>query len=144
MRKTGKKRDRLNLIKEYVRYSKVRTQEELLKYLQVQGYDVTQATISRDIADMGLTKNRAGYYALVTDEELRTIFKTLVTAVNHSANIVLVKTLPASAQTVARFLDSADVHGILGSVAGDDTIFLLIAENVPSRAVVKKLLDLKN
>lgn len=141
--KTKTKSDRLNLIKQYIKQANVRTQEQILKYLQVQGYEVTQATVSRDIAELSLKKNNAGYYVLAEDEELRTIFRTLVVQVTSSANIVLVKTVGGAAQTVARFVDSAAIHGILGSVAGDDTIFLLVAENVPSRAVVNKMLALK-
>lgn len=141
--KTKSKVNRLNSIKEFVKVSQVRTQEELVKYLQMQGFVVTQATVSRDISELGLTKNSAGIYVLAQDEELKSVFKTLVKQVNSSANIVLVKTVPGAAQTVARFIDNASILGILGSVAGDDTIFLLVNENVPARVVVKKLLAFK-
>ncbi len=138
------KNSRLNLIKEYIKQGQVRTQEELLKYLQSQGFKVTQATVSRDIADIGLTKNGAGYYVLAQDEELRSIFKTMVVDVSKSGNIVLVKTLAAAAQTVARYIDSAEIQGIMGSVAGDDTIFLLIVDDMDSCIVLDKLRDYKS
>ena len=137
------KEKRLNLIKDFIKAKKVRTQEELVNFLQDEGYNVTQATVSRDITDIGLQKSASGHYVLAQEEELRTILKTLVKTVNYSGNIVLVNTLPAAGQTVASYIDKAKITGVLGSVAGDDTIFLLIAENKEANAVVNELQALK-
>lgn len=141
--KSNQKSRRLELVRQHIKQVKIKTQEQILRFLQIQGFDVTQATVSRDIADLGLTKNKNGFYVLAKDEELRSIFKTLVTDISYSGNIVLVKTIEAAAQTVAKFVDSANINGIMGSVAGDDTIFFLVMENIPSRVVVKKLQELK-
>ncbi|TET52658.1 MAG: ArgR family transcriptional regulator [Actinobacteria bacterium] len=137
--KTSSKQERINLIKEFIKHKEVRTQEELLNYLESQGLQVTQATVSRDVSEVGLQKKGTGYYVLAEEIELKSIFKTLVKKINSSMNIVLVSTVAGAAQTVARYIDSAKISGVLGSVAGDDTIFLLVSENVPARAVVKKL-----
>jgi transcriptional regulator of arginine metabolism len=141
--KTNIKESRHNLIKKYIKHSKVRSQEELVKHLQLSGFAVTQATISRDIADLGLIKTKGGFYALAEDEELKSIFQTLVKEVKYSGNMVVVNTLPAAAQTVARYIDSASVSEVLGSVAGDDAIFLLITEDVSAKKVADKLLGYK-
>jgi len=137
------KENRHNLIRDYIKGSKVRSQEELVSHLQKKGFAVTQATVSRDIAELGLVKSGAGFYALAEDEELNNIFQSLVKTVKYSGNIVVINTMPAAAQTVARYIDKAAVSGIMGSVAGDDTIFVLIAESVSNKAIVKKFQELK-
>jgi len=141
--KTKTKVDRHNLIREYIKGSKVRSQEELVDYLQEKGFAVTQATVSRDIAELSLVKNGDGFYVMAEDEELKNIFQSLVKTVKYSGNIVVINTLPAAAQTVARYIDKAAISGVLGSVAGDDTIFVLIAENVSNKAMVKNFQELK-
>lgn len=135
--------DRHNLIKEHIRASKIRSQEELVIYLKKRGFKVTQATISRDIGDLGLVKDEAGFYVLAEEAQLKNIFQTLVKEVRHSGNIVVINTLPASAQTVARYIDSASILSVLATVAGDDTIFLLIDEKIASKKVAKDLLGYK-
>ncbi|HDZ86430.1 MAG TPA: ArgR family transcriptional regulator [Actinobacteria bacterium] len=104
---------------------------------------MTQATVSRDVADIGLKKNSAGNYVLAQEEELKTILKTLVKKVTYSANIVLINTLPAAGQTVASYLDKAKLDGVMGSVAGDDTIFLLVAEDHDAETITIELRALK-
>ena len=141
--KTKSRANRLSLIKNYIQENNIRTQEELVNYLEHESFEVTQATVSRDITDIGLKKNGEGFYVLAEEEELKTIFKTLVKRVSSSGNIVVVTTMPGAGQTVASYIDSSPITEVLGSVDGDDTIFLLVAENESSKTIANKLMAFK-
>ncbi len=114
----------------------ISTQEELCDALRKRGYDVTQATVSRDIKELRLTKvpDRNGYHYALPDvtnpksslERMKRVFKDSVINVDYSENIIVIKTLPGTAQTVGFVIDAMDNVNILGNVAGDDTIFVLI------------------
>jgi transcriptional regulator of arginine metabolism len=114
----------------------ISTQEELCEALRKRGYDVTQATVSRDIKELRLTKvpDNKGYHYALPDvinpksslERMKRVFKDSVINVDYSENIIVIKTLPGTAQTVGYVIDAMDNANILGNVAGDDTIFVLI------------------
>lgn len=130
-----KKRDqRHDIIREIVRQHHVRTQKELAGLLRVKGHDCTQATISRDISELGLSKTKAGYYVLPEDMRLHRMVSDLVEVIYVAGNMVVVKTYPGGAAGVASAIDAAGVVGSLGSVAGDDTI--MIAARTPEDALV--------
>lgn len=122
MRKRLKRQD---AVKRIVRNERVKTQRALVDLLKAQGYECTQATISRDITEMGLRKLPEGVYVLAQDLHLQRMVVDLVTDVKRSENLVLVKASTGTAPGVAAALDAADVDGILGSVAGDDTILVI-------------------
>jgi transcriptional regulator of arginine metabolism len=121
---------RQGAIRRIVRERAVRTQRDLAALLQAEGFACTQATVSRDIADMGVTKIPGGGYALAEDLHLQRMVRELVESVKRSDNLVLVKASAGAAPGVAAALDAAALEGILGSVAGDDTI-LVIMESAP-------------
>ena len=111
---------------------------------------VTQATISRDIKELYLIKVPAGNgryrYAVSPHESVRfsegrmkRLFKDNVTFCNHSENIVVVKTIPGGAATVAAALDSSDWPEIIGTVAGDDSIFVLVKPKDASEEIVARI-----
>ena len=114
----------------------ISTQEELCEALRKRGYDVTQATVSRDIKELRLTKipDAKGYHYAFPDinspksslERMKRVFKDSVVNLDDSENIIIIKTLPGTAQTVGSVIDAMDNTHILGNVAGDDTIFVLI------------------
>ena len=115
----------------------IRTQDELAQALRSEGIDVTQATVSRDIKEMMLVKVPTGdgghRYAYPSDHNvtvslarLEKTFQDSVLSVNSSGNIVVLKTLPGTAQAVAYVLDNVRWPEIIGTVAGDDTIFLVV------------------
>lgn len=114
---------------------RVRTQEELCELLREQGFDVTQATVSRDIKELKLVKvpDDDGYHYAMPDtqiprsslERLRRLFRDSVISVVYSENLVVIKTLPGTANAVAAAIDSSDVSDILGTLAGDDTILVV-------------------
>lgn len=125
----SKKRvERQEAIRKIVRRERVRTQRDLVSRLGQHGYECTQATVSRDIADMGLRKLPEGVYVLAEDLHLQRMIAELVTSVVRSGQLVLVKTTAGAGQGVAAALDAAELDEILGSIAGDDTI-LVIARN---------------
>ena len=117
----------------------VETQEQLLDELKVRGFSATQATISRDIKELRLVKELSGggyRYASSerkgmadSDARLRNIFKEGVTSVDRAQNIVVVRTMPGLASAACSALDSMEIPGMVGSLAGDDTGILIMRDN---------------
>ncbi|QQY80622.1 ArgR family transcriptional regulator [Keratinibaculum paraultunense] len=132
MNKYTRQRIILNLINKY----EIETQEELAEHLLKQGIDITQATISRDIKELRLVKvlTNTGKYKYATIDtshkgiyqRLNNIFKSSVLNVEVAENIVVVKTLPGAAQVCASAIDNFNIEGVVGTIAGDDTIFVAI------------------
>jgi transcriptional regulator of arginine metabolism len=112
------------------------TQEELCEALKLRGFDVTQATVSRDIKELQLIKipDLEGYRYSLPDntalknsyERMKRIFQDSVVNIDHSENIVVIKTLPGAAQSVASMIDTSGLNRIIGTVAGDDTILVVV------------------
>lgn len=131
-------------IREILQNERISTQEDLCQELRNRGYDVTQATVSRDIKELSLVKiaDGSGYRYAWPDSQgrkssnlrMKRIFQDSVVGYNHSENIIVIKTLPGAAQSIASLIDSLDNPHILGTVAGDDTIFVVIK---PSDAVAE-------
>ena len=125
----GKREERLAAIRTIVRSTPVRTQAELGRLVAEAGFECTQATISRDIADLGLEKRtRSKCYALPEEAQ----FERMVVSAAAAGNIVVVKSPEGGAQGLAAVLDGAELDGVLGSVAGDDTVLLVC--NTPADA----------
>lgn len=120
-----KRSKRQEAIREIVRTKDIRTQRALVDQLKAEGYDCTQATVSRDIADMGLRKLPEGVYVLAADLHLQHMVSQLVVGVSRANNLVLVKTQPGTAQGIAAAVDGAELPHIVGSIAGDDTILVI-------------------
>lgn len=118
----AKRDDRLAAIRNIVRTCAVHTQAELLCLVTEAGFECTQATISRDMADLGLEKHaRTKCYSLPEERE----FQRMVTSATSAGNMVVVKTVDGGAQGLAAVLDTAELRDILGTVAGDNTIFMV-------------------
>ena len=122
---------RRSQILDLLRAEAVADQAELRRRLAQRGIRVTQATVSRDIRELGVAKTREGYgLPAATDPvappqpALAVILKEFLREVNRASNLVIVKTHPGNAHTVAVALDSAGLREIMGTVAGDDTIFV--------------------
>ena len=141
---------RHELIKKIIGEEIIETQEALAEALCARHMRVTQATISRDIKELYLIKVPAGNgryrYAVSPHESVRfsegrmkRLFKDNVTSCNHSENIVVVKTIPGGAATVAAALDSSDWPEIIGTVAGDDSIFVLVKPKDASEEIVARI-----
>jgi transcriptional regulator of arginine metabolism len=134
----------------------VASQAQLVDLLAADGVVATQATVSRDLEDMGAIKVRAGggesVYAIpdlpkeqrAPEEHLKRVLGEWVVEVAHSANLVVLRTPPGSAHVVGSALDRAGLPEILGTVAGDDTLLVVAAERAGGRKVAQRLSNLAN
>ena len=132
----------------------VSSQPQLVELLGGDGVVATQATVSRDLEEMGAIKVRAGggesVYAIpelpkeqrAPEEHLRRVLGDWVVEVAHSANLVVLRTPPGSAHVVGSALDRAALPAILGTVAGDDTLLVVAAERIGGAKVAKQLSEL--
>ncbi len=134
-----KRRERQEAIRRIVRAERVRTQRALVDRLKEAGFECTQATVSRDITEMGLRKLPEGVYVLAEDLHLQRMVRDLVKGVGRSGNLVLVKAQSGTAPGVAAALDAAELQGILGSVSGDDTILVVMTAEDAGEALVETL-----
>ena len=131
-----KRNGRQDAIRDIVRNKDVRTQRVLVDELRAMGFDCTQATVSRDIADMGLRKLPEGIYVLAEDLHLQRMVSELVTGVLRTDNLVMIKAQPGSAAAV----DAAELPDVLGSLAGNDTI-LVIAQTAEDGERLEALIN---
>ena len=120
-----KRNGRQDAIRDIVRNKDVRTQRVLGDELRAMGFDCTQATVSRDIADMGLRKLPEGIYVLAEDLHLQRMVSELVTGVLRTDNLVMIKAQPGTASGIAAAVDAAELPDVLGSLAGNDTILVI-------------------
>jgi transcriptional regulator of arginine metabolism len=127
---------RHNKILEIIESNDITTQEELAQKLKNHGMNVTQATVSRDIKDLKLvkvlTKDGNYKYAALKKEEkgysdrLIRLLRAVLVGIDSSENIVCLKTIPGSAQLVAKAIDQLELKEVIGTIAGIDTVFVLI------------------
>ena len=120
-----KRNGRQDAIREIVRTADIRTQRMLVDELKACGFDCTQATVSRDIADMGLHKLPEGMYVLAEDLHLQRMVSELVIGVQRTENLVIIKAQPGTALGIAAAIDAAELPDVLGSLAGNDTILVI-------------------
>lgn len=139
---------------EIINSKEVETQEELAEELKRCGMDVTQATVSRDIKELKLIKvlsNSGKYkYVAITPEQnflsnkLVNIFSQTVLYVENVENIVVVKTITGSASAAAEAIDSLSFEEIAGTIAGDNTIFIIVRSLEKAQELVRKIKKLLN
>jgi transcriptional regulator of arginine metabolism len=120
-----KRLERQEIVRRIVRRERIRTQRDLVDRLREQGFVCTQATVSRDITEMGLRKLPEGVYVLAEDLHLQRMISELVNKVVQADTMVIVKASPGTAPGVAAALDGAGLDEVLGSIAGDDTILVI-------------------
>jgi transcriptional regulator of arginine metabolism len=132
----------------------ISSQAQLVQLLEAEGVMATQATVSRDLEELGAVKVRipggSTAYAIPeharerggSDDHLRRLLSDFVLDVAHSANMVVLRTPPGSAHVVGSALDRASLPDVLGTVAGDDTLFLVCKESVGGAAVAAELAQL--
>ena len=124
-------------ILEIIEKNEIETQEELSAQLKKKGFDATQATVSRDMKELRLVKvlSPSGKYRYVVaasegegavSPRLKNIFRECVTAIDYAQNIVVIKTLSGLASAAAMAIDVMKIPEVVGSIAGDDTVFLVM------------------
>ncbi len=145
---------RQRAIRDLVDQRPIRTQQELAGALRERGFRATQATISRDVAELGLVKasrDGAQVYVLTPrlveaevsgEDRLRRLLHDLPAEIREAGLLLVVKTLPGSAHAVAAALDRARWPEVVGSIAGDDTVFIATADRAALRRVKRRLLNL--
>ena len=131
----------------------VQTQEQLLEELRDAGFRTTQATISRDIKDLRIVQEMAengGYRYAVSNADpvatfsgrLRTIFKECVLGYDYAQNIIVVRTMPGLASAAASAIDALNWSSVVGTLAGDDTLFIVMRENNAAAALCGEIKNL--
>lgn len=148
MLKTERHKEILRLIEN----TEIETQEELCKALNDESFVVTQATVSRDIRDLRLFKvagvEKKYRYASLTktegevSEKMRNLFKTCVLKIEAAQNLIVVKTMTGNGANAGAVVDKFNIQGIVGSVAGDDTLLVICHDNATANDVAARLSDL--
>ncbi len=130
---------------EIVSAEPVGSQDELRRLLGRAGFKVTQATLSRDIRELGLVKTAQGYaqpgepQAAVPTPSIQHVLREFVTGMRAAQNLLVVKTRPGSAQPVALGLDAQQWEEIVGTVAGDDTILVITEDTKQCRQLEQRI-----
>lgn len=140
-------------IMELITNQNVETQEQLLELLRAEGYRATQATISRDIKELRIVKeltNLGTYrYTAAASEvtgsfsaRLNTIFRECVTSFDYAQNIIVIRTLPGLASAAGSAVDAMNMSMVVGSLAGDDTVMIVMRDNNSAAAFCGEIRNL--
>lgn len=127
-------------IMEIISTQDVETQEQLLQALQEAGFTSTQATISRDIKELRIVKELTGFgtyrYSISNKDggstfsaRLNTIFRECIVSFDYAGNMIVVKTMPGLASAAAAAIDSMNMSVVVGTLAGDDTVMIVMRDN---------------
>lgn len=143
------KKRRHKLILDLIEQYDIGTQEELLAMLKEKGCDVTQATVSRDVKELRLLKTQGanGVYKYTVEKAKEkgytdmfdALFQTAMTKVDHAGNICVIKCSPGLAGAACATIDAMNVSEVVGTIAGDDTIFMLCRTSDEARGVAEVL-----
>ena len=149
------KNSRLEALRLIISSQQLGSQDELLSALQKEGFKLTQATLSRDLKQLKVAKaaSMSGNYIYVLPNE--TMYKRVSTpnsiremmrvpgfiSINFSGNMGVIKTRPGYASSIAWNIDNSDIPEIIGTIAGDDTIFIVIKEGIHHQEVIEALSD---
>ncbi len=137
-----------------LRSRKVSSQARLLDLLRMQGFDATQATVSRDLEELGAMKTRtedgqlvyalpeAGAVPEVSREQLAPVLSMFMLSAVPAGNLLVLRTPPGHAQALASAIDRASLPEVAGTVAGDDTVLVVCADRTSGRAVARQLREL--
>ena len=150
------KSSRLDSIKIIISTKEIGSQEELLRELEIEGYTLTQATLSRDLKQLKVAKaaSPGGKYIYVLPNN--TLYKRVAESrpkveypisngfisLRISGNIAVIRTRPGYASSIAYDIDNGNIHEIIGTIAGDDTILIVLDERTPRQLVVDELAGL--
>ncbi len=135
------------LLRELVAHHAVSSQAELVGLLADRGFSATQATVSRDLDDLGITKTRGAdgrvTYAVPEMPALAQALRQFVLRIDASGNLAVIRTPPGTAAAVAIAIDDGDVPGVLATLQGDDTVLVVAREPATGRDVADRLLVTK-
>ncbi len=141
------KKMRQKAILDLVRNREISSQEELLEKLLAQKIDVSQSTLSRDIQELRLAKSGGVYTVMegeaapASDDSARWIMREFLREASVAQNILVLKTDPGNASIVARAIDTAGWEEVVGSIAGDDTVFVVVRTSKDSQELKRRVMD---
>ena len=150
-----KKNDRIEVLKMLISSKEMGSQEEVMQALKSEGFPITQATLSRDMKQLRIVKassmNGKSVYVLPNETMYKRVHKPLSAiemtrtpgfiSINYSGNIGVIKTRPGYASSIAYNLDNSEIEDILGTIAGDDTIFIVIREGADTAEITRAIND---
>ncbi len=142
--------ERLHTIKNIIKNDRIRSQEQLLERLSEAGYPVTQGTLSRDLKflKVGKVPDAGGgfYYKLPATEQIKETKEGFLQdiargciSIDFSGNLSVLHTMPGHANSVAFALDNLEIHEVLGTIAGDDTVLIILREEIKRSTLVETL-----
>jgi len=142
-------------IMEIISNRNIETQEQLLSALQAEGFGSTQATISRDIKELRIVKELTsmGTYRYTTSvsevgstfsARLNTIFRECVVGIDYAQNIIVIRTLPGLASAAGSAIDAMSINPVVGTLAGDDTVMVVMRDNNAAAAFFGEIKNLTN
>jgi transcriptional regulator of arginine metabolism len=140
-------------VQEIITKEIIRTQEDLADKLRLSGFVVTQATVSRDIKEMGLIKVPSAddeyRYAVPTEahptnlqDRLKRVLRETVVSINDTESLIVIRTIPGNAHALAAVMDNSNWEEVIGTVAGDDTILLVIKPKEAVSGVLERITTL--
>jgi transcriptional regulator of arginine metabolism len=139
-------------IREIIANKDIETQDELVHELRAAGYQITQATVSRDIKELRLVKvptnNGAYKYSLPADrrfnpsQKLKRLLQEAFVGIDFAENQVVMNTLPGNAHAIAALVDHLDWEEVLGTIAGDDTILIICRSKATAENIMQRFLDM--
>lgn len=143
---------RQSKILDIIQAKEIETQDDLVKELRALNYDITQATISRDIKELGLIKimtdSKKYKYAYVDSSEQQVsskfmgIYKEAIISIKVAQNLVVLKTLKGLSSAVSGFIDKLNIKNVLGTVFGDETVMVICLSNYEAEDICDKLLEM--
>jgi transcriptional regulator of arginine metabolism len=142
---SSEKAQRQLVIKEIISQKDISSQEELARELALRGFEVNQATLSRDLKELGIAKvstPEGVWYQLQPENEahrLRSLISYEIESIHANESLIVIKTLRGRASGVAEILDRLDIPDILGTIAGDDTIFIAPTSTKKISTIVRRI-----
>ena len=143
------KKERLNLIIELIENYEIDTQEELTEKLTEKGFNVSQATVSRDIKELNLIKSNGTTrkFKYVRNKDLSAeispkivnLFKQVTLSIIPAGNLIVIKTLSGNAGTAGMAIDEMKISQCVGTIAGDDTLLIISRNNADAETIIKRL-----
>ncbi|WP_026689327.1 transcriptional regulator AhrC/ArgR [Alteribacter aurantiacus] len=139
-------------IREIITNNEVETQDDLVAFLRNAGFNVTQATVSRDIKELHLVKvpmmDGRYKYSLPADQrfnplqKLKRALMDSFVSIEHTNNMIVMKTMPGNANAVGALIDNLDWNEVLGTICGDDTILIICRQDTDTEPVSERFLDM--
>lgn len=137
---------RQSVIRALIQHRAVVNQDELRRLLEKQGFEVTQATLSRDVNELGLMKGPDGYQllhnadaAIDNGPAIESVLRNFAVGVRQAQNLLVLKTSTSSAQPVAMAVDNEDWKEVVGTIGGDDTVLIICADNRAAERVKQRI-----